>query len=207
MTDCAHYANGRTPPGGPGRARRRRPGVLAIVAGMLFLSALIRVTDGLGAALAETSPQSSPDAPVEPVACAPDAGASALLEALRAREAQVETREGEVLDREKAIELARAEVEVRLADLVTAEENLARTLTIADAAAEEDVARLVAVYERMKPKEAAPLFEEMAPEFAAGFLGRMRPDAAAAVMAGLDPKAAYAISVLLAGRNAAAPEN
>ena len=47
----------------------------------------------------------------------------------------------------------------------------------------------------------------MEPDFAAGFLARMRPDAAAAIMAGLDPKTAYAISVMFAGRNAAAPRS
>ena len=90
--------------------------------------------------------------------------------------------------------------------LTDAEEKLAATLAQTDHAADKDVARLVAVYERMKPKDAAPLFEEMAPEFAAGFLARMRPEAAAAVMAGLAPPRAYAISVLLAGRNAKAPK-
>ena len=107
----------------------------------------------------------------------------------------------------QALALAEEQIEARLAALVAAEEDLAATISVADSAAEEDIARLTAVYENMKPKDAAALFEEMAPEFAAGFLGRMRPDAAGAVMAGLDPKTAYTISVLLAGRNADVPKN
>ncbi|MEZ5673973.1 MAG: hypothetical protein R3D81_01625 [Thalassovita sp.] len=79
-------------------------------------------------------------------------------------------------------------------------------MAVADQAAERDIGTLVAVYENMKPKDAAPLFEEMDPNFAAGFLSRMKPEAAAGIMAGLSPNVAYTISVVLAGRNAEAPK-
>jgi flagellar motility protein MotE (MotC chaperone) len=46
----------------------------------------------------------------------------------------------------------------------------------------------------------------MSPEFAAGFLGRMQPEAAAAVLSGMSAEAAYAVSILIAGRNARAPD-
>ncbi|KIN65935.1 hypothetical protein Z945_982 [Sulfitobacter noctilucae] len=91
--------------------------------------------------------------------------------------------------------------------LEEAEANLRRTLSLTDGAAEDDLARLTAVYENMKPKDAAALFATMEPDFAAGFLGRMRPDYAAAVMTGLPPDVAYSISVILAGRNANAPKS
>ena len=105
----------------------------------------------------------------------------------------------------QALSLAEQGARARLVELQSAEAALAATMTRAETAADADVARLVAVYEAMKPKEAAALFSEMEPQFAAGFLGRMKPEAAAAVMAGLPPKTAYSFSVLLAGRNAAAP--
>ena len=89
--------------------------------------------------------------------------------------------------------------------LEMAEESLVSTMARASTASENDLTRLTAVYENMKPKEASALFEEMDPEFAAGFLGRMRPDAAASIMTGLNSGKAYAISVILAGRNANAP--
>ena len=103
------------------------------------------------------------------------------------------------------MDIAEEEIARQMKALEEAEASLKSTLSIADDAAESDVARLTAVYEQMKPEEAAALFSEMDPQFAAGFLGRMRPDAAAAVMAGLDPADAYSISVILAGRNARAP--
>ncbi len=190
----------------PKAASRRGggPRVLVIVAGLLVASAAVRLGDGVGRARAATGaavPASVDAAQI----CAPGETPAALLQAIRDRTSALDARESAVGDREKAVGVAGAEIDRKLAALVAAEEKLARTVKIADAAAGEDVARLVSVYEKMKPKEAAPLFAEMAPDFAAGFLARMRPDAAAAILAGLDPKAAYTISVVLAGRNAAAP--
>jgi flagellar motility protein MotE (MotC chaperone) len=99
----------------------------------------------------------------------------------------------------------RKEILQKLEALEDAEARLSGTISRVETGAEDDISRLTAVYENMKPKEAAELFSQMAPDFAAGFLARMRPDAAAAIMAGLTPRAAYAISVVLAGRNAGAP--
>lgn len=189
-----------------GRARRRRrggQGTLLLLALLLVGSGAIRLGLGAGRAVAETRAAAPAD---DAAACQPDAGAQAMLEELRAREARLSRREADVADRAQALSVANTEVRDRLAQLTAAEERLSATLTLADEAADADVARLVAVYERMKPKDAASLFAEMDPAFAAGFLARMRAEAAAAVMAGLDPKAAYTISVVLAGRNANAPK-
>ena len=82
-----------------------------------------------------------------------------------------------------------------------------RALALADGAAEKDIQKLTAVYQAMKPKDAAALFETMSPEFAAGFLGRMPPEAAAAILSGMSSEAAYGVSVIVAGRNAAAPKD
>lgn len=190
------------------RARRKpRRGALMVIALLLFGAGLIRMGEGAGKAFAlasETDPGSQAEEAQE---CAPAGGAMAMLEHLKSREKLVLEREGMLADRIQTLKIAEERIEARLAALVAAEEELARTVDIADRAAEDDVARLITLYENMKPKDAAPLFEEMAPEFAAGFLSKMRPDAAAAVLAALDPKKAYSISVIIAGRNANAPKN
>ncbi|MGB3312980.1 MAG: hypothetical protein WBB85_01095 [Albidovulum sp.] len=185
-------------------ARRSGRGALFFIAILLAGSGLLRIGLGAGHAFAKTG---DPEAEISdmPQICEPDGGALAMLEGLRAREERLVRREEQIADRQQALVLAKAEIDEKLAALVTAEERLASTLTLADEAADKDVVRLVAVYEKMKPKDAAKLFGEMAPDFAAGFLARMKPEAAASVMAGLDPQKAYTISVLLAGRNASAP--
>ncbi|WP_343116382.1 MotE family protein [Ostreiculturibacter nitratireducens] len=192
-------------PAGRRGARRGGRGVLLVIATFLAASGLIHLGGSAGSALANVDAAAAPAA--EPAACEPEGGALAMLEALKAREARLVEREAALADRTQALSLAETKIEERIAVLIAAEEELAATMAMAEEASEADVAKLTAVYESMKPKEAAPLFEEMAPDFAAGFLARMRPDAAAAIMAGLEPRTAYTISAVLAGRNAAAPKD
>lgn len=180
--------------------RRLGRGALMVIAALLAGSAVIRLGFGLSDALALEGPEAR-----APAAAAEPPVVPALIEALRAREARIEAAEAAIADRTAALALIERTIDQKLAALTEAEENLSATIARASTAAEDDLGRLTAVYENMKPAEAAALFAAMAPEFAAGFLGRMRPEAAAGIMAGLEPQTAYAISVLLAGRNALVP--
>lgn len=187
-------------------ARRRRPGVLAWLALMLFASGVVRLGGHADMALAVgTATEPGTPGAEAAVACVPEEDTSALLEAFRNREARIAERESALADREQALVVARAEVEEKLTALADAERSLAEMIALAETAASDDLARLTAVYENMKPQDAAALFETMDPAFSAGFLGMMQPAAAAAIMAGLTPETAYSISVILAGRNAGAP--
>lgn len=178
-------------------------GALAII-GLLFLSSgALRFGSGIGQALAMENETPTAEDPAAPQLCAPLP--SSLAAALSARESAVSLGELALKDRLAALALAEATITQKLVELTDAEDALARTLAIADEAAEQDLARLTTVYETMKPKDAAALFETMAPAFAAGFLGRMQPQAAAAVLSGLQPETAYQISLVIAGRNAEAP--
>jgi flagellar motility protein MotE (MotC chaperone) len=188
--------------------RRAGRGALIIVALMFAASGALRLGDGLGASLARaaegTMAAEHPAEAGEPQSC--PAPPAELAAALSEREARLAAQEAALNDRQSALALAEAAIKGRLEELKQAEADLKATLAIADGAAETDVAQLTAVYETMKPKDAAKVFETMEANFAAGFLGRMRPDAAAAIMAGLSPEKAYEISAILAGRNATAPK-
>ncbi len=181
------------------------PTVLFVLSLLFFISIGLRVADDVRWATAFASNETLE--PFEGDSCEgfDTAGVAAALEAIRAREVELEETRQSLADRIAAVEVAEATTKSMLAELQAAEESLLATMARSSEAAEEDLSRLTSVYENMKPKEAAPVFDQMAPEFAAGFLGRMRPDAAAAILAGLEPEKAYTISVLLAGRNAAAP--
>lgn len=187
-------------------------GSIALIATLLLASAALRVFSSATIVLAEGDlpsqlfPPTLPQA--EPVAQHTSrAEVTDLLQALRKREVAVEEREMQLDVRAKSLEVAQLEIERRISALEAAEQRLSATLAHADTAAEDDLARLTAVYENMKPKDAAALFQAMEPDFAAGFLARMRPDAAAKILAGLEPQSAYSISAILAGRNANAPKN
>lgn len=179
-------------------------GTLVILTLFLAASGALRIGSGVGTALANSAVE-TPVPTADPQSC--PATPLALAEALNAREAQVAVHETALADRMAALALAETAIKARMDEMTTAEASLKKTLQIADGAAEGDLTRLTAVYEAMKPADAAKLFGEMAPEFAAGFLGRMTPGAAAAVMSGMDPAKVYSISVLIAGRNAMAPKN
>lgn len=182
--------------------RHGRSGGILLTLGILFAaSAALRIAHipeiGIGfQAAANSTTQSAENAEI-----------ATLLVTLKEREARLSERENALAERTQSLNVAEKGVQTRMAALQSAETDLSSKVTFADSAADSDVSRLVAIYENMKPREAAPLFEAMEPRFAAGFLGRMRPETAAAIMASLDPKFAYSVSVLFVGRNAGAPQN
>lgn len=191
--------------------RNPRVGALFLITMFLIGSALIRTGIGVGPAISaepdgNAGNRASAESTDEP-GFTDREGARSLLALLQAREQRLENRERQIEDREKALSIADSAIESKLAALIDAETKLRATVALADGASENDLAKLTAVYERMKPRESAALFEEMAPEFAAGFLARMRPEAAAGILAGLNPDSAYALSVILAGRNANTPKD
>lgn len=190
-------------PAAPRRRARRAGRVLWVIAAFLFASGLARLGDGAGLAIArEIGALATAATAAAPNRSEATPGVEELLAALRVREARLAEAETRLAEREQALAVAEEEVRGGLAAMAEAEGSLRDLLALADTAVEEDVARLTAMYEAMKPAEAAALFEQMDPNFAAGFLGRMRADAAAAVLSGLPPEKAYALSVVLAGRNA-----
>ena len=182
-------------------------GSLFMISTLLFGSALIRIGSDAGQAFAK-----EPDAisvtqlnPSTSQICVPQQGIAKTLAALQERDQALKILEMQMQDRMKTLSITDVEVSRKLVALEEAEAKLRATLSLADSAAEDDIGRLVAVYENMKPKDAASVFEQMDPQFSAGFLARMRPDAAAGVMAGMTPESAYSVSVILAGRNASVP--
>ena len=186
----------------PVRLRRTRGrGTLHILTGLLVASAVVRISAGAGPAFAQADEPAEIAQEEQPIA----GGTDALLAAFQAREARLTAREAQMRDRMQALQVAEAEIEEKLDALKAAETALSATIAQADRVSETDISQLTAVYENMKPKDAAALFEEMTPQFAAGFLGMMRADAAAQIMTELEPETAYSFSVVLAGRNANAP--
>lgn len=131
--------------------------------------------------------------------------AAAMLLELRAREAALDARAEQLDERLAVLEAAEARLQRQITALRAAEAELDATMTRADRIAAEDLAQLVAVFEAMRPEQAAGVFAEMEPNFAAGFLGQLHPATAAGILAGLEPARAYALSATLAGRNASVP--
>jgi flagellar motility protein MotE (MotC chaperone) len=185
--------------------RSARHGVLVVLSTLLVGSGLLRAGGEAGHVLAATEePALASEGPQQD--CMPREEMAAILVAFEEREARLADRDLRIADRMQALTVAEEEVMARIEELKQAEADLAATIAQVESAAETDLDRLVAVYESMKPADASALFQTMAPEFAAGFIARMRPEAAADILTGLEPASAYSISVILAGRNAGAPD-
>jgi flagellar motility protein MotE (MotC chaperone) len=138
-------------------------------------------------------------------AAVPSAETDALLTAIREREAQLEREAARLAERQQTLNVAEARLAEQLAAVEEARGELEATLALADNAAERDIAQMTAVYERMKPEDAARIFARMELSFAAGLLVRMKPEVAALVLAGMEPDTAYAVTVMIASRHARVP--
>ena len=190
------------------RKKRGNRGILAVLTLFFATSGALHLSQGLGVAMAlipdpPQVPESATKAAADQCAEPPATLAAALAE----KSARLIAREAALDGRLAALALTEQVAQRHLAELRAAEASLRATIAQTEGAAEGDVARLTAIYEVMKPVDAAAIFQAMAPDFAAGFLGRMRPEAAAAVLGGMSPEAAYGITAQIAGRNARAPKN
>lgn len=140
--------------------------------------------------------------PTPPPIGSPEAAKAAdLLTALNQREAELDAYAAKLAQRNEALSLAAERLETRIRELEQSKEQFEVLVATVDQAATRDVNHLIDMYEKMKPKEAGPLFDSMDPGFAAGFLARMKPDRASAILAKMGTESAYAVSLHLAGRN------
>ena len=122
------------------RSRRPGKGAILLIAALLSGSAVLRILSGASVALAnsDVTPRPLPEqAQVETAdlgrATPPSrAEMSTLLQALLDREARVEQRETQMDVREKALTVARGEIERRLKVLEDTEAQLRATLSRAD---------------------------------------------------------------------------
>jgi flagellar motility protein MotE (MotC chaperone) len=183
-----------------------RPRLLPSLAGALALAAVLKGVTGLGAALAQSEGAVPRPAAVEPQRPAPppDLLPDVLLD-LHRRETELQAQAEALSARAAALAEAEARLAAQIAALDAAERRLEATMALADRAAEDDLLRLTAVFEAMRPEQAAQVVAEMAPEFAAGLIARLRPETAAPILAGVEPRLAYGLSAILAGRNANVP--
>lgn len=196
------------------RAQKGGRSAMLLLAGCFVLSAFARIAEPAIAYAVEAPGGSTDEIPAAGTVEKADAGVAgpthsdlaALLKALREREGQLDAREERIAIKAKVIEAAEERLRDQMARLEGAEARLSALLHIADGAAEKDVGKLVATFETMDDKRAAPIFETMDVVFASGLLSRMADGAAADILGALSPEKAYAITVQIAGQNARAPK-
>lgn len=127
--------------------------------------------------------------------------AVSLATELRDRALRIE-RYLEMMDAKKA-EVAAAEAALveRLTELGAAKNNIQSKRNTSTDAVRSDIDRLVAVYDQMKPAEAAAVLSNLPPDFAAEILMRVQPENGARIIASVEPRQAALLTAQMGARS------
>ncbi|WDI31538.1 hypothetical protein PUV54_16425 [Hyphococcus flavus] len=123
-----------------------------------------------------------------------------LAAAVKDRMYALDQRETKIADREAELKTYETQVDKRLAELEEANNKLQTSIKIVQDGRNEDIAKLAAIYEGMKPAQAGDIINEMDAKFAAGLISSMNSEQAAQIVANMDSQKAYLVSVILANR-------
>ncbi|WGF87616.1 MotE family protein [Marinivivus vitaminiproducens] len=194
---------------------------MAIACGGFVLAAALRLAD-LHGQLEPSEPgptaASAVLVPADPFAIEPAAGPTAeatpasadapaaaapsdrLLAEVARRQAELDVWQATLAERERTVELDEKEVVGLLAELRREREGLQAGMAAVRDEATAEIKRLVAIYEGMKPKDAARILEAMPADAAAAILRPMREARSAPILARMAADRAFAVTVQLAGR-------
>ncbi len=158
------------------------------------------------ATTAETTPAAATPASGPPM-CLPvdlakEAGISAaefrLLQTLQERRQTLDSRERDIVTRENVLKAADARIGERVASLKAVEGNIQKLLGQVDELEAARIASLVAVYEKMKPKQAARILEDLDEEVLLKIAQRMKTQPMALILANMSGERARRITQRLA---------
>ena len=137
--------------------------------------------------------------PVAPPPAAPDQVAErAVLEALRARRAEIEAREEALAQREMLMAAAERRLADRLEELNGLRQRLEAEGRQRDERTEQGWRQMVRLYEGMRPRDAAGIFDELEMTVLIQVMDRMREAKAAPVLAAMRPERARQLTTELA---------
>jgi flagellar motility protein MotE (MotC chaperone) len=190
---------------------RLLPAALATMALLLVakLGALVTgqpnsATDLLAPAQASTAAP-APPAAARPPAPAPDASTPeerakrALLEELRARRMELDSRDQALAAREMVLAAAERRLGQRIEELAALQRRLEAIDRGRGEREEAGWRQLVTLYERMRPRDAAAIFDDLEMSVLVQLVDRMREAKAAPVLGAMKPDRARLLTAELAG--------
>jgi flagellar motility protein MotE (MotC chaperone) len=127
-----------------------------------------------------------------------------ILERLQERRQQLDTRARELDIREGLLSAAEKRVEARLAELKEVEAHIAAASEKKDEAETIRLKSLVAMYENMKPRDAAKIFDRLELGVLIDVASQIKPRTMADILAQMSPDVAEHLTVELASRAHAA---
>ena len=125
-----------------------------------------------------------------------------LFEDLAARRKELEQREKELAMREALLQAAEKEIDQKYEELSSLKTDIESLLSRQSAEEEEQIMKLVKIYEGMKAKQAASIFNTLETDVLLAVLGRMSERKSAPIIAAMNPERARSITILLADQKA-----
>lgn len=127
--------------------------------------------------------------------------AVALAGELRDRGLRIERYMEEIESRKQELVTAEAALRARLTELKAVKASMRSGDTARTAALRSDIERLVAVYDQMKPTEAAAVLTNLPADFAAEILMRVQPETGAQIIAAVEPAKAAVLTTHMGARS------
>ncbi|KGJ06275.1 Flagellar motility protein MotE, a chaperone for MotC folding [Paracoccus halophilus] len=168
----------------------RRP-ILSILGSVMVLAAAaqgVMLVDGSARLAANAEP------PELLAGCMDVPEVVALADTLRQRSQRMD-RYIQEMERKKAeIAFAEKQLTEKLVELRKLRQLNARRDAGQQQVQNDDIARLIAVYDQMKPEQAAMVISNLPPDFAAQILARVQPETGARIMASVEPERAAVLT-------------
>lgn len=161
----------------------RRP-VLSFLGGIMILAAAgqaAMLMDGVSRLTANAEPSELM------AGCADVPEAVALADTLRERGLRIDRYMQDMQRRKNEIALAEKQLTEKLVELRKVKDQINRSDQGYAQAQTDDISRLIAVYDLMKPEQAAMVLSNLPPGFAAEILARVQPETGARIMASVEP--------------------
>ncbi|WAC48055.1 hypothetical protein OVA03_15365 [Asticcacaulis sp. SL142] len=123
-----------------------------------------------------------------------------VLQSLGTRRTQLDAREKQIASQEALIQAADAKLDGRIKQMEALKGQIQALLDQANKGADDDTARMIKVYEAMKPKDAARVLETMRDDVRLPIAAKMKERSLAAVLAQMTPNGAKELTEKLAMR-------
>ncbi len=149
------------------------------------------------------APQTTPAAAGTPEVAptqftAPTDADKALLEALRTRRSEIDTREADLAQRTAAEAATEKRLDERLGELSSLASRLQALEKSLNARDQANWQGMVKMYEAMRPRDAAAIFNDLTMPVLLEVMDRMKPAKAAPIMAAMNPEKARQVTADLA---------
>ena len=134
-------------------------------------------------------------------------GERAVLERLQDRRQELDSRNRDLEMRESLMKAAEKRLEAKVGELKDVETRVNNAIGTRDKEEADRFKNIVAMYENMKPKDAARIFDRLDMKILVDVSTQMKPATMAAIMAQMSPEAAERLTVELASRATSQPKS